>query len=297
MKSVSIFTLFLCAAMCIAIFGSYKNTETKNEDTRLQNVKAIKIPSYMEFAGEQLPLDNFDVKERLDKELLVNSYWHSTTMQNMKRTTRYFPIIEPILAQYGVPDDFKYLAVAESGLQNAVSSAGARGIWQFMKPTATYYKLTINEEVDERYNVEMATEAACKYLVGAKKKFGSWTLAAAAYNYGEPRLLKRLQEQKATSYYDLHLNDETSRYVFRIIAMKEIYSHKEKYGFLLDYDDYYPPLGDHYILQVDEPITSLAEFAQKYGTTYRMLKLYNPWLRQPYLRNRAGKTYKIKIPK
>lgn len=302
MKKLSIFSVSLAAIMTFAFFSSYKgpdkkqSQEEKIETNRYGTIRTVQLPESISFAGEPVPMDNFDAKERLDREMIINVYWPSTALANMKRSGRYFPMIEAILAENGVPQDFKYLAIAESGLKNATSSAGAKGIWQFMSKTAKYYGMVINDEVDERYNIEKATESACKYLKGAHKKFGSWTLAAASYNMGEPRLKRMLKEQHVTSYYDVHLSEETLRYVFRIIAIKEIYSNQEKYGFDLRQEELYKPF-EYSILQVDKPIANLNDFAQKYGTNYRMLKLYNPWLKKPYLRNKNKKTYKIKIPK
>lgn len=303
MKKLSIFSVSLAAIMTFAFFSSYKgpdekqSQEEKIESNRYGTIRAVELPESISFAGESVPMDNFDAKERLDREMIINVYWPSTALANMKRSGRYFPMIEAILAEHGVPQDFKYLAIAESGLKNATSSAGAKGIWQFMSKTAKYYGMVIDDEVDERYNIEKATESACKYLKGAHKKFGSWTLAAASYNMGEPRLQRMLEEQHVSSYYDVHLSEETLRYVFRIIAIKEIYSNKEKYGFDLRAEELYKPFDNYSILQVDKPIENLSDFAQKYGTNYRMLKIYNPWLKKPYLRNKSGKIYKIKIPK
>ena len=300
MKGVSIFAVSLAAVLAFAFFSSYKGPDVNGAsqpENQYRLIRPVDLPDNLTLAGERLPMENFDVEERLDREMIINVYWPSTAIANMKRSGRYFPIIEPILAKHGVPDDFKYLAIAESGLKNATSPAGAKGIWQFMKPTALHYGMVVNSEVDERYNIEKATENACKYLKGAYKKFGSWTLAAASYNMGEPRLKKRVRDQKVDSYYDLHLSEETMRYVFRIAAIKEIYSNKERYGFEVNHSDLYPPLDDYSIMKVNYPITSLANFARKYGTTYRKLKIYNPWLRTTYLRNKARKTYKIKIPR
>ena len=241
-------------------------------------------------------MDNFDVRERLDRELLVNTYLHATTLLHIKNTYKYFPLIEKILSTNGLPDDFKYLAVAESSLRNAVSPAGARGIWQFMKNTGEYYGLEINEEVDERYHIEKATEAACKYLSDYKKQFGNWTLAAAAYNMGGPRLKKEMQLQRANNYYDLNLNDETSRYVFRVVAIKEVLQNPDAFGFYLEPNEGYPPLSNYKTVEVKEAIENLGDFALQHGTTYRMLKVYNPWLISSKLSNKTRKTYEIKIP-
>jgi len=253
------------------------------------------IPAEPAFAGEKVPLKDPDVIERFDKELLVNTFWHSNTILTLKRTNRYFPIIEPILKKNGVPDDFKYLCVIESGLANVVSPAGASGFWQFLESTGKKYGLEINDEVDERYNLEKATEAACLYIKSNYSRFGSWTLAAAAYNMGENGVERQLKAQGVKSYYDLYLNQETSRYIFRMLAVKEIYSHPEAYGFLLDSDQLYSPLNVRTI-QVDSVVNNWAKFAQEHGTNYKHLKLLNPWIRDPMLKNRNMKTYKVLLP-
>ena len=261
----------------------------------LYEIKAVKLPSYMEFAGEPVPLEKADIRERMDRELLVNTYWQSNGLLLMKRANKFFPIIEPLLAEYGLPDDFKYLALAESGLMNVTSRAGASGFWQFMRATAKEYSLEVNDNVDERYNVELATKMAVKYLQKSKEKFGTWTLAAAAYNAGNAKINRRLSEQKVSDYYDLLLNMETSRYVFRILALKEIISNPKKYGFVIDQEDLYQPTPT-YDVQVDYPIANLADFAKKHNVTYKELKLVNPWLRQTKLNNASKKKYTFKIP-
>ncbi len=261
-----------------------------------QRVEAIDLDRPFDFAGEPLPMDNFDVRERLDRELITNSYRHSRTLLNIKLAHKYFPVIEPILARNGVPDDFKYLAVAESDLQNATSYAGAKGVWQFMEAIAEHYGLEVSREVDERYHLEKATQAACEYLLDTKRRFGSWTLAAASYNVGGTRLARELDNQRAESYYDLNLNEETSRYVFRLVAFKEIISRPAEFGFHFDEADLYPPLTGYKIVKVSGAIPHLGDFAREHGTTYRLLKVYNPWLLTSRLSNPQGKTYEIKVP-
>ena len=261
-----------------------------------QQVHAPHIPASVDFAGEPLPMDNFDAKERFDRELISNCFRHSATFLFFKKANRYFPIIEPILREHGIPDDVKYLAVAESALSNAVSPAGARGFWQFMSGSAKERGLEVNSEVDERYHLEKATVAACKYLKDAYKDLGSWTLAAAAYNMGKGGVKKRLSQQKATKYFDLHLNSETSRYVLRIMAIKVIMKNPKQYGFHFTQEDLYPPMPKCKVMVENGSISSLPEYAKKHKITYRMLKLYNPWLRRTTLTNKYKKTYKIKIP-
>ena len=260
------------------------------------NVYAIQVPDKLDFSGEPIPLKNPDILERMDRELLVNTYWQSNGLLMFKRAKKYFPIIEPILAKHGIPDDFKYLAVIESGLTNAVSPAGARGVWQIMKTTGREYGLEVNDNVDERYNLEMATEVACDYLKKSKDKLGSWTLAAAAYNAGMSGVSRRLEEQNVNNYYDLLLGEETGRYMFRIVALKEIMSHPDKYGFNFRDKDLYSNVPT-YKVAVDSAVTDFTAFASKFNINYKILKLHNPWLREPFLNNKSGKQYFIEIPK
>ena len=260
------------------------------------NVYALPIPEKMDFAGEPVPLNNPDIRERMDRELLVNVYWQSNGLLLFKRAHKYFPVIEPLLEKYGIPDDFKYLVVAESGLMNNRSPAGASGFWHFMKATGKEYGLEINPYVDERYNLEIATKVAAEYLISAKEKFGSWTLAASAYNAGRGGILKQQERQQSEgSYYDLLLNDETSRYVFRILAFREILSNPEKYGFNFRESDLYEPIPT-YKVKVDTAVTDLATFAKRFDINYKILKIHNPWLRDTYLKNASGKEYFIEIP-
>ncbi len=258
-------------------------------------IYALSIPGQLEFAGEEVPLYQFDVRERFDRELLVNTYWQSSTMLFFKRANRWFPVIEPILREYGVPDDFKYLALIESGLMNVVSPAGATGFWQILEGTGRDLGLEVNSHIDERYHVEKATAAACNYLLDARKRFGSWTLAAAAYNIGNARLRRILDNQRADNYYDLFLNEETSRYLFRILAVKTIFSDPPASGFHFRPDDLYPGLS-YRLAAVDTTITDLVDFAIQHNTTYKALRDLNPWLRGYELPNRSRKIYHIKIP-
>ncbi|WP_343914017.1 lytic transglycosylase domain-containing protein [Aquimarina litoralis] len=260
------------------------------------NVYAVPMPENINFAGELVPVENPDIRERMDRELLVNTYWQSNGLLLFKRANKYFPIIEPILKEEGVPDDFKYLAVIESSLTQAVSPARATGFWQILKTTGREYGLEVNNNVDERYHIEKSTRVACKYLKNAKERFGSWTLAAAAYNAGPAGINKQLQRQKATTYYDLLLGQETGRYVFRIAAVKEILSNPKKYGFNFSQKDLYEYIPTFNVL-VDEPIADFNDFAAKYNINYKILKLHNPWLREAHLNNGTGKEYLIKIPR
>ena len=258
-------------------------------------IKAVKIPEDLSFAGEKVPLYKADILERIDRELLVNTYWQSNALLWFKRTHKYFPIIEPILKEKGVPDDFKYLAVIESDLRNVTSPAGAKGMWQMLKAAARENGLEVNDNVDERYHLEKATRAACDYLIKAKNRLGSWTLAAAAYHAGNFGIEQRLQDQQVASYYDVLAGENTERYVPRIIAAKEILSNPEKYGFQFEKEDLYT-LSPSYPIKVDTPITNIATFAKKYGTNYKVLKMHNPWLRENKLNNASRKEYFIKIP-
>jgi hypothetical protein len=267
----------------------------EKKDKLFHEGTAMYFPTTTDFAGETAPLHVVDVRERLDRELLINANLHSTTTLILKRANRAFPIIEPILAKYGVPDDFKYLAVIESGLVNAVSSAGARGVWQFMPETAKEKGMEVNDFVDERYHLEKSTEAACKYLLAAKNKFGSWTMAAASYNGGMNGVNKKIEEQQVTNYYDLALTEETSRYVFRILALKEIMKNPGKYGFNIYPTDLYSPIPTKKI-EIDSTITDLASFAKTQGINYKILKIHNPWLRDKKLVNPSKKKYEIEIP-
>ena len=274
----------------------YTETSVKNGFLDDYRIYAIPLPDNLFLVDEPVPLKQQDIKERIDRELLVNTYWQSNALLLLKRKAKYFPVIEPILQRNNIPDDFKYLAVAESGLQNVSSPAGAKGFWQIMKKTGKEYGLEINKEVDERYHLEKATEVACKYLQNAKNKFGSWTLAAASYNAGMNKISSALDKQKVNSYYDLYLNDETSRYIPRIIALKHILEHPKDFGFVFSDEDLYKPY-EYYEVEVDSTITDLANFAQKMHTTYKKIKLLNPWLRSDKLTNKNKKKYYIKIEK
>ncbi len=260
------------------------------------NVYSISLPESMEFAGEAVPLENPDIRERADREFLVNTYWQSNGILLIKRAQKYFPIIEPILKEKGVPEDFKYLAVIESGLQNVTSPAGAKGFWQIMPATGKELGLEVNDNVDERYHLEMATRAAADYLKESKERFGSWTLAAAAYNAGNAGIDRQLEAQGVDDYYDLLLGQETGRYMFRILALKEILGQPEKFGFNVDPAHAYQLVPTKKI-DVDYEIEDLAAFAKANNINYKILKIHNPWLREPKLNNSSRKLYHIEIPK
>lgn len=258
-------------------------------------ITAIDIPTDLNFASEVVPQDDPEIMERVDREFLVNTYWQSNALLLMKRANKYFPIIEPILAKNGIPDDFKYLAVAESALTNVVSHAGATGFWQIMKGTGKEYGLEINANIDERYHLEKSTQVACDYLNKWKGKYGNWTLTAAAYNAGPGAINKFMGIQKVDDYYDLLLGQETGRYVFRIMAIKEILSNPDKYGFDIDKKDMYSAVPT-FKVEIEEPVASFADFANKYEINYKILKRHNPWLREAHLNNSSGKKYTIEIP-
>jgi hypothetical protein len=265
------------------------------EENEIYSVQAVEIPEQVTFAGEPMPLDLFDVREALDRELLSNTYFHSQTIRLIKLANRYFPQIEPVLKANLVPDDFKYLAVAESGLSQAVSPAKAVGFWQLLKGTALDYGLVVNAEVDERYHVGKSTEVACKYLIDSYKKYGNWTMTAASYNVGRRGVDRQVDRQKKENYYDLLLNEETARYVFRVVAFKMIFEDPAAYGFNLSENDLYPEIPV-YTVEVDSAVADFADFAAQYDTNYKVLKRLNPWLRDNYLTNSARRTYEILLP-
>lgn len=301
LRGPRLFIILLIAGLVIirllTFSRSAEETPPSFEDSfRAQyGIYALTQPSALDFAGESVPIQQHEVWERYDRELLVNTYWQSSTMLMFKRANRWFPVIEPILAAHGVPDDFKYLALIESGLMNVVSPAGATGFWQILQGTGRELGLEVNSHVDERYHVEKATAAACRYLLDAYERYGSWTLAAAAYNIGNSRLRRIMENQQANSYYDLFLNEETARYVFRILAVKTIFSDAKASGFHFRNEDLYPPL-QYETITINSTISDLVEFAQSQNTNYKMLREYNPWLRGYELPNRSGKIYEIKIP-
>jgi len=278
--------------------STFEGKEKEQFESNFHNnykIFALNLPSELDFASENVPLNLIDVTEKMDRELLVNTYWQSQTLLLLKRSNRYFPVIEKILKEEEVPEDFKFLALMESGLTNVVSPAGATGFWQLMKDAAKERGLEVNSTIDERYHLEKSTRAACAYLKEAKEKFGSWTLAAASYNMGMTGLSNQLERQKATNYYDLVLNEETSRYIFRILAAKLILSNPKDYGFIYRDEDLYGPLRFKEF-EVDTTINNLADFAFENGINYKTLKYLNPWLRDGYLPNSSGKNYAIQIP-
>ena len=291
-------TIILLAVVTVGLlFVSSKDTEKEDQAKLMEkgiHVYPVPMPSELSFAGEAVPLTKYGIKERLDRELLVNTYWQSNTMIMLKRSKRVFNIIEPILARYDIPEDFKYLAAAESGLINVTSPAGAKGVWQFMASSGKSYGLRINSQVDERLHLEKSTEAACLYLKEAYQRFGSWSLAAASYNRGMSGISRDLAKQLVGDYYDLHLNTETSRYLLRILALKQVLSKPLDFGFHIEDKDYYT--SQPFInITVDQDILNLSEYAVSINSNYHILKSMNPWIKGNELLVKDG-PYTIKAP-
>ena len=301
MKNTNSFVSFLAVLSFFFLLFSYP-TKKLSEDKLHQkqfnekyNIFAISKPANMNFCGEKVDLKSEDIWERMDKELLKNIYWQSNTMLYLKRANKFFPIIEPILKANNIPDDFKYLAVIESGLEDVISPSGAAGFWQILKSTAKEYGLEVNLAIDERYNLEKSTKVACEYLREAFEKFGSWTMAAASYNKGQNGISRLIEKQGTNNYYNLHLNSETSRYVFRIIAVKEILENPKQYGFIYREKDLYV-MPKYKTIEIDATISDLADFATANGTNYKLLKQLNPWLRNTSLPDKSRRKYILKIP-
>ncbi len=310
MKDLS---LFLSTATLVILLGyiTYKGTTHTEKRDSISDAEvandemedslhplpamSLNLPESTSFAGEPVPIEIPDVHERFDKELQINTYLHSNTLFLMKRANRWLPQIDSILKKNGIPEDFKYLPIIESALINDISPKEAVGFWQILKTSGKELGLEITTEVDERYDPIKSTHAACKYLKKAYGKFGNWTLAAASYNRGMSGLEKAIENQDVKSYYDLFLNDETSRYVFRILAIKEIIEHPEKYGFKIKTEHLYQA-ENYRPIEVTETIKSLVDFANSHGINYKLLKRHNPWLREEILTVRKGKNYFIAIP-
>ncbi len=297
---------FLFAGCSILLAGTLVfsvNTEPeKNNDINYRQhiaehykIFSLPAPEALSFAGERVPIEDVDIRERLDKELTIQTYWHSQTLFMMKRANRWFPLIEAILKEEGIPDDFKYVAAIESNFEHVVSPAGASGFWQFMKTTGIGYGLEINTAVDERYNLEKATRAACRYFKDAYKVLGNWTLVAASYNMGISGVQNKLKEQGVSSYYDLFLNTETHRYVFRLLAVKEVFGNPSFYGFNIRPQDLYAPYLTREV-EIDSSLANLSEFSRSQGFNLKIIKLLNPWLRDHSLPNKNKKVYKLKLP-
>jgi membrane-bound lytic murein transglycosylase D len=289
--------MFLSAGFIITLLMSANGNQAVTSDNEEGVISATSwaLPDSVSFAGEAMPLQNVDTRESLDRELNSTAYRHGSTLLAIKRAGRYFPEIEKILKENGIPDDFKYLACAESDLGNVVSPVGATGIWQILESTGKEYSMTINKEIDDRYNLEKSTLFACMYFRKAYERYGSWTMAAASYNNGISGLDEQVSIQKETNYYDLLLNEETARYIFRIVALKLIMSEPSDYGFDIAASDIYKPVP-YAEMRVDTSVTSFEQFARHFKTNYKMLKFLNPWLRKPFLTNNSGKEYIIRVP-
>jgi len=280
----------------VIVLGSAKSGPTEVVVKKEVRYEPIELPEQVSFAGEPMPLDRFYVKEALDRELLSNAYFHSQTIRYIKLMPRYFPIIEPILKEHGIPDDFKYLAVAESGLNpRAISPAHAAGFWQLLKGTGTDYGLEINAEVDERYHIEKATHVACEYIKDAYNKFGNWTMVAAAYNRGMTGVSRQMDRQKEDDYYDLLITTETARYVYRIVALKLLMEDPEKYNFFVSDEEKYQPIPTKEV-EIKGSVTDFADYAKKQGVSYKVFKDFNPWLRENNLTYSGKKRYWVEVP-
>jgi len=292
------FAVILVCGTCIYAVKEVRDQKKdyRNQFSRYYRIYAPEIPDKMDFAGEKVPLDQFYVRESFDREIMANTFMHSSTILMFKRASRWFPVIEPILKKNNIPDDFKFLSLAESNFANVVSPSGAEGFWQFLKVTGQKYGLEITEEVDERYNVEKSTEAACQYFREAFQEYKNWTLVAASFNRGIDGVGKAVEKQSIMDYYNLFLVDETARYVYRILAMKQVYNNPVRYGFYLRQSDFYPPLST-YTVTVDSSITDLPAYARKIKINYRILKEFNPWLRRYTLTNKSAKKYVLTLPK
>lgn len=283
--------------MFSAVNSNPRNPDEQYFSMSRQTVKVFQpyIPDSLHFCGEKVPTDHLIVRERLEREIMANMYWHSHTILLLKRSGRYFPLIEPILKENGVHDDIKFLAMCESELTNAVSPAGAKGFWQFLHKTGLEYGLEINSSIDERNNLEKSTVAACKYIKSSLSRFGSYSLAAASYNMGSGGLQQKMNEQKCNDYYSLFLNEETSRYVYRILALKLIYNNPLTYGFFIRNKDIYRPIKVKHI-EVSASIPDLAVWSKDKGVSYLELRYLNPWIISNSLNVSAGKTYRIALP-
>tara|TARA_B110000503_G_scaffold9749_1_gene13191 strand:+ start:1254 stop:2201 length:948 start_codon:yes stop_codon:yes gene_type:complete len=300
LKSINLLLIPLALFGLVQLFTfSYNKEEEDNlHQSKMEEdyqIFSLSPPAEIQFAGAKVPLNEPEVYERLDREIHSNTYFHSNTILYFKKANRWFPVIEPILKENGVPDDFKYLALIESGLQNIVSPSGAAGYWQFMAATGKEYGLEINGEVDERYHIEKATKAACEYLKDSYELYGDWALVAASYNAGKGRISNELDRQQAKNYFDLLLVEETGRYVFRILAVKNIFENPKRYGFNIRKADLYSTFDCRTVV-VDSTVASFADFAKQHNISYKILKHFNPWLRESYLKNTSHTSYEIKLP-
>lgn len=296
MKSYHLNVCLVCSLFAILSVAFMSFTQMKDDDLPSADYSCIEVPDSVMFCGMPIDLTRYDRRERMDRELMAFAYMHSTSLQIIKRANRYFPIVEPVLKEYGVPEDFKYLMVIESNVNPlARSYAGAAGLWQFMSDTAKDFGLEVNNHVDERYDVEKSTRAACKYLKQAYARFGNWETVAASYNAGQGRIARQQDRQYEENALDLYLVEETARYVYRILAAKIMLSDPKRFGFRLRASDLYPPIPYHTV-KVTGSIDDLPRFAKSQGTTFSLLRNMNPWLRGFSLPNHGKKEYVIRIP-
>ncbi|HEU4716808.1 MAG TPA: transglycosylase SLT domain-containing protein [Bacteroidia bacterium] len=286
---------FILNLIALSLSGNRTDTDFRNAFLSHYKFNGVTLPKDMNFCGEAVPLDDFTVREELEKQLMLIAFNQPSTMLLNKKAARWFPVIEPILKKNGVPEDFKYIAIIESGLVNSPDQPKAGGFWQLQIPVAQYYGLEVNDEVDERFNIEKSTDAACKCFLDAYRHYHSWTLAAASYDMGMGALDKMIDKQKTSDYYQLFLNEETSQYVYRLLAFKEIITRPKSYGYSLKPSQLYAPIPVHNV-KVDSSVSDLAAFAVKKGSTYKILKLLNPWLLKSSLTNPAHKTYYFQFP-
>lgn len=256
-----------------------------------------KVPEFVEFAGETIRFDRADLRERMDRELIAFTFTHSTSVLMIRRANRFFPQVEPILERMGVPADLKYLMVIESNLEEqAVSSASAAGLWQFTQSTGRNYGLEVNDNIDERYNIEKATEAACRFLLEAYSKYGNWMTVAASYNGGQQGMDRRIEQQHETNALNMWLVNETSRYMFRLLAVKMMFENPAQFGFHFTREELYPYIPARERIKVTDPVEDLVAFAEQHGVSYAELKRANPWLRESKLNNKSHRTYYVDIP-
>ncbi|MHB9142594.1 MAG: lytic transglycosylase domain-containing protein [Paludibacter sp.] len=283
MKNKTGIIFFLLVFVCLTSFA-------------VEPVSSVPIPSKVEFSGQTISLERYDMRERFDREQIVIAYNHSVSLLQIKRANRYFPVIEPILKRNRIPDDFKYLAVVESNLDpRAQSGAQAAGLWQLMPKTAEQFGLEVNDEVDERYHIEKETEAACKYFKSAYNKFNNWITVAASYNAGMGRISEEFTKQQANQSFDILLSSETSRYVFRILAMKQFLENPKAFGYQLHRDDFYQTINTKDVI-VKDSVSDWTSWAARYGISYSQLKDFNIWLRDRKLTNSKKKEYFIQVP-
>ncbi len=298
MRHIFSLLLLIVSFSCMASPSSAPASSSADDGDKVPaNAFFAEVPSSLSFAGEEVPLHYPDIKEALQREISVTMYMHSSTLRTLRAMKRYFAVIEPILKEAGVPEDFKYLAMAESGMNpEAISHAGAAGLWQFMKSAAKDHKIETGDNTDMRYDVETSTRAAAKYLKNSYKRFGNWTMAAASYNLGPAGVSRRMKTQGVDNYYDLYLPQETMRYVHRILALKIVSENPEKYGFIFTEEDYLKPFENYKTVTISESEIKWSEIAKRYGTNYKILRLLNPWIRSYEYSNKGNTEYKVKVP-